>query len=85
MAKHLPRTPHLHRLASRFPTPVACFPPPPPLQGAIGQEYGKYGIIRETDLYSKRPEFQLWAIEVRPRPPLPGRPPALGAPQRWGT
>lgn len=34
-------------------------------QGAIGQEYGKYGIIRETDLYSKRPEFQLWAIEVK--------------------
>ncbi|PRW57929.1 RNA-binding 25 [Chlorella sorokiniana] len=33
--------------------------------GAIGQEYGKYGIIRETDMYSKRPEFQLWAIEVK--------------------
>ncbi len=32
--------------------------------GPIGQEYGKYGIIRETDMYSKRPEFQLWAIEV---------------------
>ena len=32
------------------------------LQGAIGQEYGKYGIIRETDMYAKRPEFQvrLW-------------------------
>ena len=39
---------------------------PPVLQtAAIGQEYGKYGIIRETDMYSKRPEFQLWAIEVR--------------------
>ena len=38
----------------------------PALQaGAIGQEYGKFGIIRETDIYSKRPEFQLWAIEVR--------------------
>ncbi|KAL4433824.1 hypothetical protein ABPG75_000265 [Micractinium tetrahymenae] len=34
-------------------------------KGAIGHEYGKYGIIRETDLYSKRPEFQLWAIEVK--------------------
>ncbi|KAI7841757.1 hypothetical protein COHA_004623 [Chlorella ohadii] len=33
--------------------------------GPIGQEYGKYGIIRETDMYSKRPEFQLWAIEVK--------------------
>lgn len=40
--------------------------PRTPVQtGPIGQEYGKYGIIRETDMYSKRPEFQLWAIEVR--------------------
>ena len=35
------------------------------VQGAIGQEYGKYGLIRETDMYAKRPEFQLWAMEVR--------------------
>eukprot|EP00887_Chlorella_sp_A99_P003746 scaffold7.g3746.t1 len=34
-------------------------------KGAIGQEYGKYGIIRETDMYAKRPEFQLWAMEVK--------------------
>jgi hypothetical protein len=34
------------------------------LQGAIGHEYGKYGLIRDTDMYSKRPEFQLWAMEV---------------------
>ena len=34
------------------------------LQGPIGHEYGKYGLIRETDMYSKRPEFQLWAMEV---------------------
>lgn len=31
----------------------------------VVQEYGKYGIIRETDLYSKRPEFMLWAAEVK--------------------
>lgn len=34
------------------------------LQGVVGSEYGRYGIIRETDMYSKRPEFQLWAMEV---------------------
>ncbi|PSC69161.1 RNA-binding 25 [Micractinium conductrix] len=36
-----------------------------PKVGPVGLEYGKYGIIRETDMYSKRPEFQLWAIEVK--------------------
>ncbi|EFN57120.1 hypothetical protein CHLNCDRAFT_143975 [Chlorella variabilis] len=34
-------------------------------RGAIGHEYGKYGLIRETDMYTKRPEFQLWAMEVK--------------------
>jgi hypothetical protein len=29
------------------------------------QEYGKHGIIRETDMYSKRPEFMLWAMDVK--------------------
>ena len=29
------------------------------------REYGKYGIIRETDMYSKRPEFTLWALEIK--------------------
>lgn len=28
-------------------------------------EYGKYGVIRETDYYTKRPEFTLWALEVK--------------------
>ena len=28
-------------------------------------EYGKFGIIRETDFYAKRPEFMLWALEVK--------------------
>lgn len=27
--------------------------------------YGKYGIIRETDYHSRRPEFALWAMEVK--------------------
>jgi hypothetical protein len=40
----------------------------------VGSEYGRYGIIRETDMYSKRPEFQLWAMEVGgPRRPLSRR------------
>eukprot|EP00890_Picochlorum_soloecismus_P002744 jgi/Picsp_1/3470/NSC_06308-R1_nucleic acid binding len=31
-----------------------------------GQErYGKYGVIRETDIYSKRPEFMLWSMEEK--------------------
>jgi hypothetical protein len=30
-----------------------------------GSRYGKYGIIRETDMYEKRPEFMLWAMERR--------------------
>ena len=44
-------------------TPAAC--PCGAQPGAVGSEYGKYGIIRETDMYAKRPEFQLWAIEAR--------------------
>ncbi|KFM23580.1 hypothetical protein F751_2839 [Auxenochlorella protothecoides] len=36
-----------------------------PPKGAVGSEYGKHGIIRETDMYAKRPEFMLWAIEVK--------------------
>jgi hypothetical protein len=27
--------------------------------------YGKYGIIRETDMHSKRSEFILWAVECK--------------------
>jgi len=30
-----------------------------------GDVYGKYGVLRETDLYSKRPEFSLWAMEIK--------------------
>ena len=28
-------------------------------------EYGAYGVIRETDYYTKRPEFTLWALEIK--------------------
>ena len=28
-------------------------------------EYGKYGVLRETDMYTKRPEFILWAMETK--------------------
>ena len=28
-------------------------------------EYGAFGVIRETDYYTKRAEFMLWALEVK--------------------
>eukprot|EP01026_Neomeris_dumetosa_P017921 TRINITY_DN1698_c0_g1_i1.p1 TRINITY_DN1698_c0_g1~~TRINITY_DN1698_c0_g1_i1.p1 ORF type:complete len:509 (-),score=77.12 TRINITY_DN1698_c0_g1_i1:1351-2715(-) len=30
-----------------------------------GVEFGKYGIIRETDIFSKKSEFTLWALEEK--------------------
>ncbi len=30
-----------------------------------GSRYGKYGIIRESDMYDKRPEFTLWAMDEK--------------------
>ncbi|KAI0800140.1 hypothetical protein C8Q74DRAFT_1191701 [Fomes fomentarius] len=34
--------------------------------GAVGHEqWGKYGIINETDLYNKEPEFRAWLVEER--------------------
>lgn len=32
---------------------------------SVGGDYGKFGIIRETDFFAKRPEFILWAMEVK--------------------
>lgn len=29
------------------------------------KEYGRYGVLRETDLFVKKPEFTLWALEVK--------------------
>jgi hypothetical protein len=31
----------------------------------VGEQYGRHGLIRETDAYAKRPEFALWATEVK--------------------
>lgn len=38
--------------------------PAKPRVGAV-EDYGKYGVVRESDMYAKRPEFQLWAMEVK--------------------
>lgn len=33
--------------------------------GAVTNCWGKYGIIRETDMWNKRPEFTAWLAEVK--------------------
>jgi hypothetical protein len=35
------------------------------LQGVIREGFGAHGILRETDMYAKRAEFQAWAIDVQ--------------------
>ncbi|KAI9596545.1 hypothetical protein BDF19DRAFT_495221 [Syncephalis fuscata] len=35
------------------------------LSGVIGEEFGKHGILRETDVYTKEQEFHAWLIEVK--------------------
>ncbi|XP_039014084.1 vicilin-like seed storage protein At2g18540 [Hibiscus syriacus] len=34
-------------------------------KGAVTDSWGKYGIIRETDMWNKRPEFTAWLSEVK--------------------
>uniref|UniRef100_K3Y967 Uncharacterized protein n=1 Tax=Setaria italica TaxID=4555 RepID=K3Y967_SETIT len=34
-------------------------------KGAVTNSWGKYGIIREVDMWSKRPEFTAWLSEVK--------------------
>ncbi|CAL1352716.1 unnamed protein product [Linum trigynum] len=34
-------------------------------RGAVTNLWGKYGIIRETDMWNKRPEFSAWLSEVK--------------------
>eukprot|EP00268_Persea_americana_P025031 TRINITY_DN2439_c0_g1_i1.p1 TRINITY_DN2439_c0_g1~~TRINITY_DN2439_c0_g1_i1.p1 ORF type:complete len:316 (-),score=92.22 TRINITY_DN2439_c0_g1_i1:579-1526(-) len=34
-------------------------------KGAVTNSWGKYGIIRETDMWNKRPEFTAWLAEVK--------------------
>ena len=37
---------------------------------AIGDaQFGKYGVIKETDLWEKQPEFNLWLSEIKQRNP----------------
>lgn len=33
--------------------------------GAVTDSWGKYGIIREIDMWNKRPEFTAWLAEVK--------------------
>ncbi|OEH76102.1 hypothetical protein cyc_04366 [Cyclospora cayetanensis] len=35
--------------------------------GAVGDRWGRYGIIHDTDMWAKRPEFTLWLLEVKNR------------------
>ncbi|CAA0808521.1 Unknown protein [Striga hermonthica] len=34
-------------------------------KGAVTNSWGKYGIIRETDMWNKRPEFTAWLAEIK--------------------
>ncbi|XP_073156292.1 uncharacterized protein [Henckelia pumila] len=34
-------------------------------KGAVTNSWGKYGIIKETDMWNKRPEFLAWLAEVK--------------------
>ncbi|XP_057539223.1 vicilin-like seed storage protein At2g18540 [Amaranthus tricolor] len=33
--------------------------------GAVTDSWGKYGVVREVDMWSKRPEFTAWLSEVK--------------------
>eukprot|EP00435_Cladocopium_sp_Y103_P013276 s3143_g3.t1 len=35
------------------------------MRGSVSNQFGKYGIIKAEDFFSKKPEFMLWAQEVR--------------------
>eukprot|EP00386_Alphamonas_edax_P016229 GDKI01049566.1.p1 GENE.GDKI01049566.1~~GDKI01049566.1.p1 ORF type:complete len:282 (-),score=109.42 GDKI01049566.1:43-888(-) len=37
----------------------------PSKTGAVTEQYGKYGLIEETDMWRVRPEFGLWLLEVK--------------------
>jgi hypothetical protein len=34
-------------------------------RGAVTEQFGQYGVIKEADMWDKRPEFMLWCSEVR--------------------
>ncbi|KAI8141874.1 hypothetical protein BJV82DRAFT_670383 [Fennellomyces sp. T-0311] len=33
--------------------------------GSVGNEWGKYGIIHEADIFTKESEFQSWLLEIK--------------------
>merc|ERR1719247_2884932 len=33
--------------------------------GASSNQFGKYGVIKVEDFFNKKPEFLLWAMEVK--------------------
>lgn len=33
--------------------------------GAVTNQFGKFGVLTDADLYRKRPEFQLWCTEIK--------------------
>mmetsp|Transcript_91886 Transcript_91886/g.163582 ORF Transcript_91886/g.163582 Transcript_91886/m.163582 type:complete len:289 (-) Transcript_91886:117-983(-) len=35
------------------------------MRGSVSNQFGKYGIIKQEDFFGKKPEFLLWAAEVR--------------------
>jgi len=35
------------------------------MRGSVSNQFGKYGIIKQEDFFAKKPEFLLWASEVR--------------------
>jgi len=35
------------------------------MRGSVSNQFGKYGIIKQEDYFAKKPEFMLWAQEVR--------------------
>merc|ERR1712061_664973 len=32
---------------------------------AVSNQFGKYGVIKQEDFFNKKPEFLLWAMEVK--------------------
>eukprot|EP00933_Yihiella_yeosuensis_P026497 TRINITY_DN20581_c0_g1_i1.p1 TRINITY_DN20581_c0_g1~~TRINITY_DN20581_c0_g1_i1.p1 ORF type:complete len:290 (+),score=109.16 TRINITY_DN20581_c0_g1_i1:61-930(+) len=38
---------------------------PNSMSGAVSNQYGKFGILKPEDFFNKKPEFLLWASEVK--------------------
>jgi len=37
----------------------------PKMEGAVTEQFGTYGVIKEADMWDKRPEFILWSTEIK--------------------